>query len=75
MSKSEYYMYDWDEFGLEQFVSSDHADRHILIDWCKQEIGYCDWHAVGDHGNNLISTVYEFKSLIDAMAFKLRWAG
>ena len=73
MSKTGYYMYMWDETGLEQFVASDSRDRHLLIAWCKEELGYCDWHAVGDHGNNKISTVYAFRSLIDAMAFKLRW--
>ena len=75
MSKSEYKMHKWDKTGLKQFIFLDHADRHILIDWCEQEIGYCDWHAVGDHKNNMRSTVYAFKSLIDAMAFKMRWAG
>ena len=65
-------MYNWDDDGYQLHIYSDNAGRHKLIDWCQQQFGECDWQAMGDYDDDSMSTVYRFKSLEDAMGFKLR---
>ena len=73
MSKTGYSMYNWDAYGYQLCVSSNNAGRHEMIDWCREQFGECDWLSVGDFGAWDLSTVYRFKSVEDAMGFKLMW--
>ena len=78
-----YYMHDWGDGGHELCAFTDPAGRWILRLWCEENIGVqynehgvfekWGWRASSDFGNGDVSTVFKFRDLEDAMAFKLRW--
>ncbi len=72
-----YIMHEWSDDGREQCVYTDHEGRWILRDWCEEnfEDENCrwSWRAFGDSGRGEISTLFKFRDLEDALAFKLRW--
>ncbi len=63
------------------YQTSDVIDENKTFEWCKENLGDYGkrWmNAPANHGSILQGTTwycypYRFKSLEDAMAFKLRW--